>query len=88
MVFLANLITLISAAAVRGQFSNLDDGESRRPAFAGRLRLPDRGTEIVAAMKRARATADGVVRWTETCYCATPLQRERATVLDRYFTWD
>jgi hypothetical protein len=26
------------------------------------------------------------VRWTETCYCPTPLQHERATVLDRYFT--
>ena len=23
---------------------------------------------------------------TETCYCPTPLQHERATVLDRYFT--
>jgi hypothetical protein len=26
------------------------------------------------------------VRWTETCYCPTPLQHVRATVLDRYFT--
>jgi hypothetical protein len=26
------------------------------------------------------------VRWTETCYCPTPLEHERATVLDRYFT--
>jgi hypothetical protein len=25
------------------------------------------------------------VRWTETCYRPTPLQHERATVLDRYF---
>ena len=46
---------------------------------------PD-GAEIVAAMKRARAALDGEVRWTETCYCPTPLQHERATVLDRYFT--
>ena len=46
---------------------------------------PD-GAEIVAAMKRACATPDGTVRWTETCYCPTPLQHERATVLDRYFT--
>jgi hypothetical protein len=45
---------------------------------------PD-GAEIVAAMKRARAAPDGTVRWTETCYCPTPLQHERATVLDRYF---
>ena len=49
------------------------------------LQRPD-GAEIVAAIKRARAAPDGTVRWTETCYCATPLQHERATVLDRYFT--
>jgi hypothetical protein len=46
---------------------------------------PD-GAEIVAAMSRARVAPDGTVRWTETCYCPTPLQHERATVLDRYFT--
>jgi len=46
---------------------------------------PD-GAEIVAAMGRARVAPDGTVRWTETCYCATPLRHERATVLDRYFT--
>jgi hypothetical protein len=45
---------------------------------------PD-GAEIVAAMQRARVAPDGTVRWTETCYCPTPLQHERATVLDRYF---
>jgi len=26
-----------------------------------------------------------MARWTETCYCATPLRHERATVFDRYF---
>ena len=46
---------------------------------------PD-GAEIVAAMQRARIAPDGAVRWTETCYCPTPLKHERATVLDRYFT--
>ncbi len=46
---------------------------------------PD-GAEIVAAMQRARVAPDGVVSWTETCYCPTPLRHERATVLDRYFT--
>ena len=35
---------------------------------------------------RARVAPDGAVRWTETCFCATPLRHERATVLDRYFT--
>src|SRR5215471_5873611 len=64
----------------------------RAPEFHARLtdgsiasQRPD-GAEIVAAMKRARAASDGMVRWTETCYCPTPLQHERATVLDRYFT--
>jgi hypothetical protein len=64
----------------------------RGPEFRARLtdgsiaaQRPD-GAEIVAAMHRARVAPDGAVRWTETCYCPTPLQHERATVLDRYFT--
>lgn len=27
----------------------------------------------------------GVVEWTETCYCPTPLLQERAAVYDRFF---
>lgn len=46
---------------------------------------PD-GSEIVAAMGRARIADDGVARWTETCFCSPPLKHERETVLDRYFT--
>lgn len=46
---------------------------------------PD-GQEIVAAMGRARVGSDGTVRWTETCFCPTPLKHERETVLDRFFT--
>jgi hypothetical protein len=46
---------------------------------------PD-GQEIVAAMGRACVGSDGTVRWTETCFCATPLKHEGETVLDRYFT--
>jgi hypothetical protein len=64
----------------------------RAPEFHTRLtngsiaaQRPD-GAEIVAAMRRARVGSDGAVRWTETCFCPTPLQHERATVLDRYFT--
>ncbi len=47
-------------------------------------RRPD-GAEIVASMERARIGPDGAVRWTETCYCPSPLAHERETVLDRYF---
>jgi hypothetical protein len=64
----------------------------RAPEFHTRLtdgsiaaQRPD-GAEIVAAMQRARVAPDGTARWTETCYCPTPLQHERATVFDRYFT--
>ena len=46
---------------------------------------PD-GSGIVAAMERARIGDNGEVRWTETCYCPTPLAHERETVLDRYFS--
>jgi len=46
---------------------------------------PD-GKEIVASMQRAVIGHDGVVRWSEKCYCPTPLQHERATVYDRFFT--
>ncbi len=45
---------------------------------------PD-GSEIVSSMERARIAEDGAVRWTETCFCPTPLKHERETVLDRYF---
>jgi hypothetical protein len=64
---------------------------NRGPEFHTRLtdgsiaaQRPD-GAEIVAAMQRARVAPDGTVRWTEVCYCPTPLQHERITVLDRYF---
>lgn len=46
---------------------------------------PD-GQEIVASMNRAVIDNDGVVRWSEVCYCSTPLQHERETVYDRHFT--
>ena len=46
---------------------------------------PD-GREIVASMNRAVIDNDGVVRWSEVCYCPTPLQHERETVYDRHFT--
>jgi hypothetical protein len=46
---------------------------------------PD-GREIIASMARARIDQSGRVRWTEQCFCATPLAHERATVLDLHFT--
>ena len=46
--------------------------------------MPD-GKEIVASMQRAQIDDNGVVRWSEVCYCPTPLQHERATVYDNFF---
>jgi len=45
---------------------------------------PD-GKEIVASMRRAKISQDGTVRWSEVCYCPTPLQHERETVYDHFF---
>ena len=46
---------------------------------------PD-GKEIVASMKRARLIKSGVVEWFENCGCPTPLQHERETQYDYYFS--
>ncbi len=46
---------------------------------------PD-GPEILASMERATIDSSGLVRWTELCYCPTPLRHERATVYDKYFS--
>jgi len=47
-------------------------------------RKPD-GEEIVASMKRA-VIALGQAEWSETCYCTPPLQHERSSVYDQFFT--
>ncbi len=36
-------------------------------------------------MERAVVNANGVVEWSEMCFCPSPLHHERATVLDRHF---
>jgi hypothetical protein len=45
---------------------------------------PD-GRELVASMKRAVVSEDGLIEWSEMCYCDPPLAHERATVLDSHF---
>ena len=66
--------------------------QARATEFLGKLtdgtiqnQKPD-GKEIIASMDRARIDADGLVRWSELCYCATPLEHERQTVYDHYFS--
>lgn len=46
---------------------------------------PD-GREIVASMQRAVIDEDGMIRWSEKCYCPTPLKHERETAYDHHFT--
>ena len=46
---------------------------------------PD-GKEIVASMQRAVIDDEDIVRWSEKCYCSTPLAHERETVYDHFFT--
>jgi len=63
----ANLIAEQATAFLR----SLGDGSIAR-------QRPD-GGEIVAAMERARIQDDDSARWTETCFCAAPLEHERET---------
>jgi hypothetical protein len=44
------------------------------------------GKEIVQSMRRARVGTDGLVRWSEMCFCQIPLKSKREKGLDRYFT--
>ncbi|NKI30442.1 hypothetical protein [Croceivirga thetidis] len=46
---------------------------------------PD-GPEIIRAMYSATIDENGIVNWTEKCFCPTPLKHERETVYDFYFT--
>ena len=46
---------------------------------------PD-GREIVASMKRAILIKSDVVEWFENCGCSKPLEHERKTQYDYYFS--
>ena len=37
-------------------------------------------------MKRAKIDSTGLVKWTETCYCPSPLMHEKVTAYDNFFT--
>jgi len=50
-----------------------------------KMQFPD-GYEIINSMNRAKIDSSGIVKWTELCYCPTPLKHERGTVYDKYFT--
>jgi hypothetical protein len=46
---------------------------------------PD-GAEILNSMKRAKITESGVIEWSEMCFCSPPLEHERQTVYDEFFS--
>ncbi len=47
---------------------------------------PPDGEEMVRAFGHAVVTDDGLVMWSEMCFCPTPLAHERVTQLDHFFT--
>jgi hypothetical protein len=63
---------------IGGFYRRLTDGEVAK--------LKPGGEEIVASMKRAVLTESGVAEWYEKCFCPTPLEHERLTYYDLYFT--
>ena len=46
---------------------------------------PD-GQEIINSMKRAKITQEGIIQWSEMCFCSPPLKHERETVYDDFLT--
>ena len=72
--------------AVNARFNVDQSGEFLRLLTDGSIeqQKPD-GKEIADSMRRAKIDASGIVRWSEVCYCATPLAHERATVYDDFF---
>jgi hypothetical protein len=62
---------------IRGLYQKLMDGSiySQNPE----------GKALYYAIKRAKVMSPGLAKWTELCYCTSPLQQERETVLDQYF---
>ena len=57
----------------------IDEGSLGRGSVAGR--------EYLRNMDAARQLGDGRVQWVEVCYCAIPLEEERA-YWETYFTLD
>jgi hypothetical protein len=59
-------------------FQMLNDGTIEK-------QKPD-GAEILNSMKRAKITEPGVIEWSEMCFCSPPLDHERQTVYDKFFS--
>jgi nicotinamidase-related amidase len=62
---------------IRGLYQKLMDGSIIK-------QKPD-GREIYQSMQRAKIVSPGVARWSEMCFCETPLKHEIETVYSYYF---
>ena len=71
---------------VTARMKEASAGEFRRKLLDGTIakQKPD-GQEIVDSMHRAIVKESGEIQWSETCYCNSPLEHERQTVLDHHF---
>jgi hypothetical protein len=65
---------LVSARVKPGRREALDRAIDSGTLGAGSIA----GDEYLENMSAARQLDDGRVTWVETCYCATPLEEERA----------
>ena len=74
---------LVTARVKRGKADELrqaiDDGTLGRGSVAG--------DEYIRNMEAAREIEDGLVKWVEVCFCATPLHEERE-YWEQYFHLD
>ena len=71
---------------VRAQFNQASATEFHNKLLDGTIakQRPD-GQEIVDSMNRAVVTKSGEIQWSEMCYCNSPLEHERQTVLEHHF---
>ena len=63
---------------MREFFQKLTDGSIEN-------QKPD-GSEILSSMKRAKIIGPGEIKWSEMCFCPSPLKHERQTVYDKFFS--
>jgi hypothetical protein len=64
---------LVTARVKPGRRKALDTAIDNGTLGAGSIA----GDEYLDNMAQARALPDGMVKWVETCFCATPLEEER-----------
>lgn len=73
--------------SVRARWLGVDISDFYRQLIDGTIaHLKPDGMEILAAMRRARVTAPGVVEWTERCRDGSPLDHQRKNLYVKHFS--